>query len=96
MEAEATALAGCRVDLEIADGVETTYILADTALGALLLIDQSNLTDPEFVFLSGSWAQQQMQVSSIYITVGENLALSYSGEGTYYTCLSCAALAAGD
>jgi len=76
MEAESTALTGDRVNLEIINGAEATYILTQTTLSALLFINNGNLSTPELVLLFNRGVEQQVKVGGIYIAVSQYLTLS--------------------
>ena len=78
--AEGAAFAGNRVNFEIFDGVETAHLFAEATLGALLLVDHRNLPAPELVFIFDRWVQQQVEVGSVHIAVGQCLVFSNNSE----------------
>ena len=73
LQAEAAALAGKGVDLELLDGVEATGINAETATSARLRVDNGYLQAPELVCLLHCRLEHQVEVGSIDIAVAEDL-----------------------
>jgi hypothetical protein len=69
MITKATAFAVSAVDFKIQYRFETAQLLAQTAPCTMIFINTGNLPAPEFMFLTDSRLKQQVQVSSINITV---------------------------
>jgi hypothetical protein len=80
MRAEAASLTGDRVDLEIFDGVKTTKLLAQTTLSAFVIVNICYLPAPELVVLPDGGTEQQVQVGSINIAIGQHLSLCQSSK----------------
>jgi hypothetical protein len=78
VRAEAAALAGDGVNPEIFDSIKTAQLLAQTAPGTLLFINNSYLPAPELVFLFLCRAEQQMEVCRVNIAVGKHLSFCQS------------------
>jgi hypothetical protein len=91
--AETAAFTGYRIDLEITDSMEMAQVLTETAPGAKALIDYSDLSAPELVLFFHTGTEQEMKISGIDITIGQNLALSDGRKGADDACLPCSAFA---
>jgi hypothetical protein len=92
--AEATALTGDSINIEVLYRCESALFLAQSTPSTLLLINKSDLPAPELMLLPDSWLKQDMKSSGIYIAVNQYLALRQSCERADDTGLSGASFAA--
>jgi hypothetical protein len=92
--AEATALTGDSINIEILYRRESAVFLAQSTLSTLLSINDSDLTAPELMLLPDSRLKQQVKGSGIYIAVNQYLALRQSRKRADDTGLSGASFTA--
>jgi hypothetical protein len=96
MRTETTPFTGYSIDYSVVDCMKATNLRAKTALGTFLKVDRWRSPAVELLLYQDPWLKQEMEISSIHITVHHDLVLRERSERPCNGCLSCPSLAAND